>query len=76
MFYNIKSTLDHAPQSPDLNIIEHLWDYLKKKVKERRPTSKSTLKPVLTEKWTKILPEFTRKLALSMPSRLSKGIKA
>ena len=76
MLYNIKSKLDHPPQSPDLNVIEHLWDYLKKKVKERRPTSKSTLKQVLTEEWNKIPPEFTRKLALSMPSRLSEVVKA
>ena len=24
MLYNIKSKLDHPPQSPDLNVIEHL----------------------------------------------------
>ena len=24
MLYNINSTLDHPPQSPDLNVIEHL----------------------------------------------------
>ena len=76
MLYNIKSKLDHPPQSPDLNVIEHLWDYLKKKVKERRPTSRSTLVQVLTEEWNKLPPEFTRKLALSMPSRLSEVVKA
>ena len=68
MLYNIKSKLDHPAQSPDLNVIEHLWDYLKKKVKESRPTSKSTLKQVLSEEWNKIPPEFTRKLALSIGS--------
>ena len=76
MLFNKKSKLDHSPQSPDLNVIEHLWDYLKKKVKERRPTSKSTLKQVLTEEWNKIPPEFTRKLALFMPSRISEVPKA
>ena len=46
------------------------------KVKERRPTSKSTLEQILTAEWNKIPPEFTRKLALSMPSRPSEVVKA
>ena len=50
----VKSKLDHPPQSPDLNVIELLWDFLKRKVKERRPTSKSRPKQVLTEEWHKI----------------------
>ena len=44
MLYNIKTKLHHHPQSPDLNVIEHFWYYLNKKVKERRPTAKLTLK--------------------------------
>ncbi len=46
--------LDWIPQSPDLNLIEHLWDELKWKLQDRPSTSLPDLTNALLDKWTKI----------------------
>lgn len=76
LLYNVKHKLEHPPQSPDLNVIEHLWDVLKRNLRKRKITSTAGLKEALMEEWSKITPEITKKLALSMPSRLADVIKA
>lgn len=76
LLYNVKSTLPHPPQSPDLNPIEHLWDYLGKRVRESKITNKNQLKALILEEWNKISPEVTSKLVLSMKNRLQDVIKA
>ncbi|KAK3548408.1 hypothetical protein QTP70_012653 [Hemibagrus guttatus] len=45
--------LDRPAQSPDLNLIEHLWDKLERRLRARpsRPTSVSDLTNVLLEEW-------------------------
>lgn len=67
---NTPNMLDHPPQSPDLNPIENLWDHLDRQIRKRKITSKETLKEALLDEWVKIPPEYTRKLAESMPNRL------
>ena len=42
------------PQSPDLNIIENLWNYMKLKIREKHPT---TVKE-LSVKFLKLLKTF------------------
>lgn len=76
LLYNVKSTLPHPPQSPDLNSIENLWDHLERKIREHPIQNKNQLKDVLTEEWQKISPETTQKLALSMKRRLQSVIAA
>lgn len=76
LLYNIKHKLEHPPQSPDLNVIEHLWAILKRGLKNRHITSIPALKDALMEEWRSITPETPKKLALSMPSRLSSVVKA
>jgi len=39
----------NPPQSPDLNIIEAVWDHLDRKRNKRQPTSKEELWDVLLE---------------------------
>ena len=47
LFYRTPKVLDHSPQSPDLNPIEHLWEYVDKKVRERNISCKDNLKAAL-----------------------------
>jgi len=70
--------LPWAPQSPDLNPIEHLWRHLDVKVRQRPvlPRNIAELKTALTEEWLAIDPEFTKNLVDSMPRRCDAVIAA
>ena len=76
LLYNVKSTLPHPPQSPDLNPIENLWDHLERKIREHTIQNQNQLKQVITEEWHKISPEVTQKLSSSMKRRLQSVIAA
>lgn len=76
LLYNVKSTLNHPPQSPYLNPIEHLWEELERKIRLHRINNKNDLKESLKAEWTKILPSVTQKLVSSMQRRLKAVIKA
>ena len=76
LLYHTPKQLDHPPQSPDLNPIEHLWEHLDQQIRKREITSKDSLKSAIMEEWLKISPEVTRKLVESMPRRLQAVIKA
>ena len=60
------------PQSPDLNIIEHLWCILEKQVRSRYPppSSLQELETVLAEEWAKIPLEKIQTLYDSTPRRI------
>lgn len=70
LLYNTPKQLHAPPQSPDLNPIEHVWDYLKKKLQNHKISSVATLKKALIEEWNKIPTDFTAKLIASMPNRM------
>lgn len=76
LLYRTPKTLDHPPQSPDLNPIEHLWEHLDKKIRERNISSKTDLKVALREEWSKISPDVTQNLVDSMHRRLAAVIKS
>jgi hypothetical protein len=65
-------------QSPDLNPIEHLWDYLDRQVRKRtpQPTSLPGLAAALQEEWDRILLSVVHNLIDSMPRRTEAVIKA
>lgn len=75
LLYRTPKQLDHCPQSPDLNPIEHLWEYLDRQIRKRTITSLDSLKSTLLEEWLEISPEVTTKLVESMPRRLEAVIK-
>ena len=63
--------------SPDLNPIEHCWSLLKKKVSQRKPSSKQSLQEAIVQSWNHDLGiEYIRKLIDSMPDRLRAVVKA
>ncbi|GFY31090.1 hypothetical protein TNCV_4359971 [Trichonephila clavipes] len=65
----------YAPQSPDLNPIEQLWDLLERKIRQHSTSSKNMLKSVLKDEWEKISDEETTKLVHSMPKRLQEVLE-
>ena len=71
------NSLPWSAQSPDLNIIKHLWDILGRKVHEHEPHPKNLteLGNVLQSEWLKISNNDLEKLVNSMPRRVSAVIK-
>lgn len=75
LLYNCPHVIETPPQSPDINPIENLWNYLDAKVREHEISSKTELKSALLEEWEKIPPSFCEKLVQSMPNRLKMIVK-
>lgn len=74
LLYNCPHVLETPPQSPDLNVIEHLWAYLENQLKKYTITNKKTLESALKVEWAKIDASTCKKLVESMPRRLQ-GVK-
>jgi hypothetical protein len=70
--------LDWPASSPDMNIIEHVWEYLDRRVRTRSPLprSKEEMWAALQEEWGKIEPEYIEKLYQSIPARVAALIEA
>ena len=68
--YHTPKVLDHSPQSPDLNPIEHLWGHLGRQVR------KDMLQSVIMEEWQKMSPAAAKMLMESISRRLNTVIKA
>ena len=64
------------PQSPDLNIIEHNWDYLDRKKVEHAPRNAEECFEVLQREWHNIPQDFITNLYESIPWQISAVIKA
>ena len=63
--------------SPDLNPIEHLWAFMKKKVVLKCPYNKKTLIDAIKIVWENEIPEtLLENLSRSMESRIAECIKA
>ena len=62
-----------APQSPDMNPNEHVWAYLKSKLRQRPslPGNNAELEAALHDEWAKIPFSFITALYDSMPRRVT-----
>jgi hypothetical protein len=65
-------TLDWPPNSPDMSIIEHIWDYLDCRICTRKPLpwNCAELWEALVEEWGCIEEEYITKLYESMPEHV------
>ncbi|GFV95645.1 transposable element Tcb2 transposase [Trichonephila clavipes] len=76
LLYNVRKQVKTPPQSPDLNPIEHLRDYLDRQIRRQEIKTKKDLNKALLEEWQKIPSSVTQNLVKSVPSRLRAVIKA
>lgn len=74
LLYNCPKVIKTPAQSPDLNVIEHLWDELGRRMQKRVCSNKDQLKAALEEEWNLISPDVCKKLVESIPKRL-KAVK-
>jgi hypothetical protein len=65
------NVLPWPSKSPDLNPIEHLWDELDKRVRQRQPPPQTLvqLRQMLQQEWRTIPRNNVRNLIESMPRR-------
>ena len=66
------TTLPWAPNSPDMNILENVWDRLDQKVHSRNPLPRTVneLWVAIREEWYKLEPDYIASLYKSMPRRV------
>ena len=62
--------MDWLSMSPDLNLIEHLWCILKRKVEERKVSNIHQFHDVVMEEWKRIAVATCEALVNSMPKRV------
>ena len=72
LHFNQLKTLFWPPNSPDLNPIENIWDYLNKQVRKHKKIflNENELWEVIQEKWYSIPAEIVSKHFISMTKRL------
>lgn len=76
LIHNCPKLLSPPPQSPDLNVIEHLWDELARRVYKNTYNNIGQLKEALQNEWEKIPSEVCANLVKSMRNRLRKVIES
>lgn len=59
ILYNVPKWLVTPPQSPDINPIDHVWEYLKIKGREHLSTNLQDLKVIILEEWNQMPVSFT-----------------
>ena len=73
---NRVSLFETPPFSPDLNVIENLWAYLKSKLRGKRFNSKVELWFYIRKIWRTIGPGILDELIASMPTRIKEVLLA
>jgi transposase len=71
------TTLPWPTRSPDLNLIEHIWDIIGRRVRERTPPVQTLneLEQTLHQEWQRLTQVQIRRLVGSMRRRLAAVIR-
>lgn len=65
-------TLRWPSRSPDMNPIEHVWDFLKRTIqRENPPQNVAQLRQAIADAWQGLPQDYLRRLILGMPRRVS-----
>lgn len=65
-------TLRWPSRSPDMNPIEHVWDFIKRSVQRQNPPQTvAELRNAVANAWQEIPQDFFRRLVLGMPRRVN-----
>jgi transposase len=67
--------LDFPPYSPDLNPIENLWADMDKRMQDSLADTKNEMEELVQQTWAETTVEQCRKLARSMPHRITQVIE-
>lgn len=73
-FYKLKKVklfTGYPPNSGDINIIENIWNILKRETSKLKPNSLIDLRNKLIYTWERIDQNIIKSLVLSIPRRLS-----
>lgn len=76
LIHHCPKLLQTPPQSPDLNVIEHLWSELERRISKQTFKNVSELKDGLQHAWNSIEPEICQNLVSSMTRRLEAVVQA
>lgn len=68
--------LSWPPQSPDLNPIEHIWEEVDRKIRQKNFSKTGELFKAISEEWSKIPLDYIASLINSMPRRCAAVIAA
>ena len=69
-------TIQWPAQSPDLNVIENLWDNVGRVVTRERPATRVELINVLHRAWNSIRPDTVARLFDSLPRRVRAVVRS
>ena len=61
--------------SPDMNPIEHVWYYMKRKIRARNVYNVHLLRDAIAQEWDQLLARFLRKLVASLRKRSTELIR-
>lgn len=73
---NVPLVQNWPSMSPDINPIEHCWDYVKRRVRNQRLADVNALQNAVRREWQRIPLQFIRRLVHSMRRRLRAVIAA
>ena len=75
LLYHYTRVIKTPPQSPDLNIIENLWQKLEVEIRKYEISCNDYLKKALLMEWNKISPDYTKQLVESVSNRLKAVVR-